>query len=85
MRLPRSLKNPIKVYLRVTSYRAIYNNVCQCMFTNNITCYVIFQIRVSVLDVVSKSKCHEQWRGAAEPLFVALWDLEAKSKTLTRI
>ena len=28
--------------------------------------YVIFQIRVSVLDVVSKSKCHEQWRGAAE-------------------
>ena len=46
---------------------------------------VIFQIRVSVLDVVSKSKCHEQWRGAAEPLFVALWDLEAKSKTLTRI
>jgi hypothetical protein len=33
---------------------------------------VIFQIRVSVLDVVSKYKCHEQWRGAAETLFMAL-------------
>ena len=33
---------------------------------------VIFQIRVSVLDMVSKYKCHEQWRGAAKPLFMAL-------------
>ena len=33
---------------------------------------VIFLIRVSVLDVVSKYKCHEQWRDATEPLFMAL-------------
>ena len=33
---------------------------------------VIFQIRVSVLDAVSKYKCHEQWRDEAEPLFMAL-------------
>ena len=49
------------------------------------TLEVIFQIRVGVLDVVSKSKCHKQWGGVGEPLFVALWDLEAKSKTPTRI
>ena len=33
---------------------------------------VIYPIRVGVLDVVSNSECHEQWRGAAEPLFMAL-------------
>jgi hypothetical protein len=53
--------------------------------TNVRGCAVIFKILVGVLDVVSKSKCHEQWRGVAAPLFVALWDLEAKSKTPTRI
>ena len=35
-------------------------------------CDVIYPIRVGVLDVVSNSECHEQWRGAAEPLFMAL-------------
>jgi hypothetical protein len=48
-------------------------------------CEVIFKILVGILDVVSKSKSHEQWRGVAAPLFVALWNLEAKSKTQTRI
>ena len=30
------------------SNHAIYNNVCQCMFTNNITCYVYLYVFASV-------------------------------------
>ena len=43
-------------------------------------CYVIYPIRVGVLDVVSNSECHEQWRGAAEPLFMALGSWKPSQK-----
>ena len=41
---------------------------------------VIYPIRVGVLDVVSNSECHEQWRGAAEPLFMALGSWKPSQK-----
>ena len=42
--------------------------------------YVIYPIRVGILDVVSNSGCHEQWRGAAELLFIALGSWKPSKK-----
>ena len=46
---------------------------------------VIFQILVSVLDVVSKSDVALTMARRSRAIVNATWDLETKSKILTRI
>ena len=58
---------------------SLHSKVTKCEVAG-IVLEVIYPIRVGVLDVVSNSECHEQWRGAAEPLFMALGSWKPSQK-----
>ena len=60
-------------------YRIIFHFVNNA-YSWQLRLFVIYPIRVGVLDVVSNSECHEQWRGAAEPLFMALGSWKPSQK-----
>ena len=66
-------------YITLQNDTIQYDTMCNIKYSS-IQLVVIYPIRVGVLDVVSNSECHEQWRGAAEPLFMALGSWKPSQK-----